>query len=101
MRAIDRENLELLTVHATHPAGNVRGLPIRWIRDRVSIRRETRLALRKLVEPAKREPGLVAWSPFANHGRKDVAHDRHGQDQTDGPIKEDAQFHQHATSRKP
>src|SRR5258708_5408595 len=100
MRAIDREDLELLTSNVTHPAGNIRGFAIRRICDRVSIGRQARLAHWKLGERAKREPGFVPWHPFANHGRKDVTYDRHGEDYTDCPIKEDSELHQHPTSRK-
>src|ERR1700681_878201 len=100
MRTIDRKNLEFLTINATHPAGNIRGFAIGWIRDWVSIGRQPRLALRKLSERAKREPGFVPWPPLANHGRKDIPHDRHRKDHADGPIKEDSELHQHPTSRK-
>jgi hypothetical protein len=77
MGAIDRKNLELLTTNVTHPAGNIRGFPIGYIRDWVSIRRQARLTRRKLIEQAKRDPGFVPWPPLANYGRKEVAHDRH------------------------
>src|SRR5258707_646178 len=100
MRAIDCKDLKLPTINVAHPAGNIRGFPIRWIRDWDSIGRKARLALRKLVERAKREPGFVPWPPLANHGRKDIPHDRHRKDHADGPIKEDSELHQHPTSRK-
>src|ERR1700678_805297 len=100
MRAIDREDLELLAIYISYPAGNIRGLPIRWIDHRISISRQARLACRKLIERAEFEPGLVPLSPLANHGRQDVAHDWRRQDRSDGRIKEDSELHQHCPARK-
>src|ERR1700680_2281007 len=100
MRAIDRKDLELLTVNVADPAGNIRGLPIRWSHDWVSIGREARLASRKPTKRAKREPGFIPCPPLANHGRKDKTHDGHHKDHADGPIEEESELHQHPTSRK-
>src|ERR1700689_4083052 len=100
MRTIDREDLELLTIYISYPAGNIRGLPIGWIDHRVSINRHARLACRKLIERAEFQPGFVSWPPRANHRRKDVAYDRHRQDRADGGVKQDAELHQHCTARQ-
>src|ERR1017187_6326446 len=89
MRAIDREDLELLAIYISYPAGNTRGLPISWIDHRVSINRQARLACRKLIERAEFKPRFVPWPPLANHRRKEVTHDGHRQDRPDGRIKED------------
>src|SRR5260370_20130640 len=100
MRAIDRKNLELRATQATHPEGNIRGFAVRWICGGASIGRDACLALRKLSEVAKREPRFVPRSPFANHGRKKIADDRHGEDDADGPVQKQAELHEHPTSRK-
>jgi hypothetical protein len=100
MRAVDCEDLKLLAIYISYPAGNICGLPIGWIHDRVSINRQARLARRKLIERTEFEPGLVSLSPPANHGRKYVANDWHSQDRPDGRIKEDSELHQHGPSRK-
>jgi hypothetical protein len=100
MCAVDGKYLELLAVHIAYPAGNIRGLPIGWIRHRVSIGREARLSYRKLTERAEGEPGFVPWPPFTNHGRKDIADDRHCKEQTDGPGEKDSKPSQQPASRK-
>src|ERR1700684_1591347 len=100
MRTIDREHLELLTRHAPHPAGNIRGLPIRRIRDWVSITRQACLTFWKLAKRSQREPRFVSRSPFPNHGRKKIASDRHAQPHADGAVKKDSELHQHSASRK-
>jgi hypothetical protein len=70
MRAIDRENLELLTIYVTYPAGNIRGFPIQWIRGWITINRHARLARGKLTQRAERNPGIVSRSPLAaKYGR--------------------------------
>src|ERR1700680_4544051 len=100
MRAIDRKDLEFLTINITHPAGNICGLPIRWIHEWVSIGCEARLDSRKPTQRAKREPGFIPRPPPANHGRKNIAHDGNRKDHADGSIEEKSELHQHPTSRK-
>src|ERR1700694_1331576 len=100
MGAIDCENLELLTIYVTHPAGNIRSFPIPRIRDWVSISRQACLSFRKLGDRAKREPGFVARPPLSDHGGKKVAHHRDRQHKADGAVKKEAELHQHPASRK-
>src|SRR5262245_10599629 len=98
MSAIDRENLKAPSTHVTHPAGDVRGLPIPWIHNRVSIGCEPCLAGRKLINRAKRKPRCVAWSFLANYRGKDVAHNWHGQENRDDSVEEHSEFQEHPTS---
>src|ERR1700733_1971366 len=100
MRAIDRENLELLASQMPHPAGNVRSFPIRLHRAWISIGCQARLALWKLSEGAQWQPRIVACLPSADHGRKNVTHHRQRQNYTDCSIKEEANLKQHSASRE-
>ena len=95
MRAIDREDLELFTTHAPHPARNIRGFPIRWVDGWMPESGQARLALGKLAERAELEPGFSPRPPFTNAGRQEVSHNWHGQDDTHGPVKQDPNLHQH------
>ena len=54
MRAIDCEDLEILSVQVSDPARNVPGLAIPGIDDGISICGEPGLALRKLLQFAER-----------------------------------------------
>jgi hypothetical protein len=53
MRAIDRKDLKLLTIHISNPARNIRGVAIPRIDDGISINREAGLACGKLFQFAE------------------------------------------------
>src|ERR1700745_2454407 len=100
MRAVDCEDLEVLPVHIANPAGDIRGIPIGWIHDRIAICGEASLAGRELFEVAKRDPRLVAGLTSARNRREKVAHDRNGKNSGDDSIEEDSDLHQHVASGK-
>src|SRR5580698_7037784 len=83
MCTVDGEHLELFAVQVPHPARNIRGLSIRGIDDRVSIRRQACLTRWKPIERPKREPRFISCSSSTHwrktNGRKKIAHDGHGQ----------------------
>src|ERR1700692_762086 len=98
MRAIDREDLELIAVDATHPAGDFRGLAIRWISVGASIGREPRLAFRELAEGSKREPRVASCPPAVHHRKEKVAHDRYSQNGAGHAVEEHSDLHHCAAS---
>jgi hypothetical protein len=51
--AIDGKDLEILTVHVSNPAGDIRGFPIPGIHHGISINSEPSLTCRKLFEPTQ------------------------------------------------
>jgi hypothetical protein len=56
MRAVDGEYLKGLAIHVAHPARNVCGFSVPGIHDRISVRCESSLPCRELVEFPKWEP---------------------------------------------
>jgi hypothetical protein len=92
VRTIDGEHLERLPVHIANPAGDVCGITIPRIHNRVSIRREAGLAGRKLFEISEGNPRLIAFSARASDWRKKVTRDRDCQNHRDEAIKEDSQL---------
>src|SRR5437660_12808170 len=86
VRAVDREDLELLAREMTHPARDRRGLAVPRVHHGVPIGGETRLALRERDERAEREPRLVSRPALARDGREDVAHDRYAQERGDDRV---------------
>ena len=69
MRAIDGEDLKLLSLDAPYPAGNIVCLAVPGIRDRIFVLGKPRLAFRKLVEFAQVNP-LVILATFAAKNRR-------------------------------
>src|SRR5438132_8677512 len=65
VRAVDREDLELLACEMTHPARDRRGLAVPRVHHGVPIGGEARLAFRELAESAEREPRLVTRPALA------------------------------------
>src|ERR1700688_884188 len=98
MRAIDREDLELIAVDAAHPAGDFRGLAIRWIGVGASISREPCLAFRELDEGAKRDTRFAPRALAVHHRREKVAHDRYSQNADGHAVEEHSDLYQCSTS---
>src|ERR1700680_4704143 len=98
VRAVDGKHLELLIINIPHPACDVSGFAIPSIDDGILVCGEPSLASGKLLQSAEREPGLVSKLLFATHGRKEVAHDRHGQKNPNDTVKKHSQFHKSCSS---
>src|SRR5260370_20232894 len=69
VRAIDREDLELLAVNIPYPAGDIRCFSVPGIHDGIAIFCEPRLASVKLIKRTKREPGVISRLLLAADGR--------------------------------
>src|ERR1700722_11648628 len=93
VRAVDREDLEVLPVHIANPAGDVCGVSIGGIHNGIAISSEPSLAGRELLEVAKWNPRLVASLTSAGNRRQEITHDRHGENCGDDSIEEDSDLH--------
>src|ERR1700722_491836 len=100
VRAVDREDLEVLPVHVANPAGDISGIPIGRIHNGIAISGEASLAGRELFEITKWNPGFVASLTSARNRRQKITHDRHGENSGDDSIEEDSDLHQHIASGK-
>src|ERR1700756_4849134 len=79
VRAIDRENLELIAGDAPDPARRVYCLAIRRSHVGISKCRQPRLPFRKLADRSKRHPGEVGVRASASNRGQKEAHERYGQ----------------------
>src|SRR5216684_994598 len=98
VRAVDGEDLELLIVHIPNPARDVAGFAVPRIDHGILVCREPSLPSGKLLQPAKRKPRLITDLLFAHHGRKQITHDRHSQENPDDTVEKQAEFHEHRAS---
>jgi hypothetical protein len=98
VRAIDGKDLVRLIVNVANPTRDVSGFTIPRIDDGILVGGETSLASGKLFQPAERKPRLITDLPFANHGRKEIAHDRHGQENPNDAVKKHSQLHKSRAS---
>ena len=79
VRAVDREDLEVLPVHIANPARDIRSISIGGIHDGIAISGEASLAGRELFEVAEWNPRLVAALASARNRREKITNDRHGE----------------------
>src|SRR5215471_16325572 len=61
VRAINGKHLKFLPINIAYPAGDVRRFSVPGIHHWVAIGGQTGLASRKLIQPAKRQPGVISW----------------------------------------
>src|ERR1700734_1692339 len=80
VRAVDSKDLEFLTVDVSNPACDVAGFSVPGIDHGILVGGETSLSGGKLFKTAERKPRLITKFLFANHRRKQIAHDWHGQE---------------------
>ena len=77
MRAVDREDLKLVSFNSTHPAGDVGGRSIPGACKRISILGNARRVFRKICEWTERYPrleraiGAETREDVAEHGDRD------------------------------
>src|SRR5271163_3498961 len=87
MRAVDREYLEAIAIHVTHPAREIRSFPVRSVRDRIAKSRQARLAGGELIHRTKRNPAFVSGLSAPAHGREEITHDRYGEQSAHHTVK--------------
>src|SRR5580658_9047573 len=98
MGAIDRKDLERLSVDISNPARNLCRLAIRSSHDWIPVGGEARLAGRKLLKPPQGNPG-VALAALARNRREEVAQDWGGQNESDNAVEHDSDLHEQLTPR--
>src|SRR4029077_606874 len=100
VRAVDRENLELISGDASHPAGCVYRLAVGRHRVRIPKGGQSRFAFRKFVDAAKSYPRKIGVRTAACNGRKQEAHDRHRKRCGNQAVEEDSHLHEKSAARK-
>jgi hypothetical protein len=99
MRAVDREDLELIAFDMPHPARSVRGLAIGRANVWMSKGRQACLALRKLAGGAKRHPGAKASAASASHSRQNESNGGYRKNCPHKAVEQNSQLRQDAASR--
>jgi hypothetical protein len=98
--AIDCEYLEMFALGVAHPAGDIRRFTIQLMRDRVTVRRQTRLAGGELIDWAQRNQAIVAGLSPPGDGRKNIPHDWYTKEHTCDSVEQQRDFQQHLTPGK-
>src|SRR6266478_5275589 len=100
MSAVDGKDLELLACNTPHPAGSVHGLTVGRHYVRIPKSSQPRLALRKLVNAAERDPREVAVrAPTRNRGKQKTNY-WHRQHHCRESVEHDSELHEEAASGK-
>ena len=90
VRAVDREDLKLLSLHPPHPARNISCLAIPRARVRVSVLRHSCLVFREISERSQRDPGCERT--FVTETGEDITEYGDGHEHGSNSVKKEAEL---------
>src|SRR5882672_11502878 len=94
VRAIDSEDLKILPIQVSNPAGDIRGITIPGIDHGIAVCGQASLAGGKLIHLAQGKPRFITELSGMTHRGQYVTHDGHGQNHADNSIEQNSQLHE-------